>query len=281
MFHCRVRRTGRRPLVPVVATRLRGRAVSNFFSPLGYHRIMLRQIDSLLQNAFGLPYLRVARDAYIHERLAWMVQQARRVAATQVLDAGCGSGMALRYLYARCPDVRRYVGIDLRASRLAARYRDIPLTHDFHDVQLDDDWDVGIFDFVFYAETLEHLTDDVGALRKLARAAPGGHIAVTMPSLPFVLAMKERVPVLGRHSATQDGGHVRYGYDVASLQKLAGAAGLSVISVEAISPTGYWRAKTRHGRCPLLSNIAGSTASAPADDDTLRTHASIAALLAV
>jgi SAM-dependent methyltransferase len=251
------------------------------FSPFGYHRIMLHQIDSLLQNVFGLPYLRVARDAYIHERLAWMVRQARQVSATQVLDAGCGSGMALRFLHTYCPRVQRYVGIDLRASRLAARYRDIPLTHDFHDVPLDDDWDVGMFDFVFCAETLEHLTDDVGTLRKLARSASGGHIAVTMPSLPFVLEMKERVPVLGRLSATQDGGQVRYGYDVASLHELAEAAGVRVVFVDAISPTGYWRAKTRHGRHPLLSNIAGSTASAPADDDTLRTHASIAALLAV
>jgi len=66
----------------------------------------------------------------------------------------------------------------------------------------------GRFDRVIAAEVLEHIDDDLGALRELRRVLrPGGTLAVTVPAwLPETICWKLDE---GYHAPMAEGGHVR------------------------------------------------------------------------
>jgi 2-polyprenyl-3-methyl-5-hydroxy-6-metoxy-1,4-benzoquinol methylase len=201
---------------------------------------MLGQLDNALQRIFGLPYLFASRDFNIHSRCRYLLHRLERVEGRRLsfLDVGCGSGIALRHL-ATLPRGRigRYVGIDLRAERLQARYRDIEgIDKAFHNVDLDDDWDVGRFDLVWCSEVIEHLLDDAGLIAKIKRAVrPGGLVLITTPCLDFVQDMGRRFPPILQISRTQDGGHVRHGYRALDMERLAAEAGLEVESIDGVN----------------------------------------------
>ena len=246
-------------------------------------------IDDALQRRLGLPYLRLTRDALIHQRsryLAAFLRDRRQGdrARPRLLDAGCGSGIALRYVDGL---VSRYVGFDRHTARLQRRYRDLRTPHEFHDIDFDRDWRLPAADVAWCAEVLEHLQDDAGALRKLAEhVAPGGYVLLTMPSLPFVERHRGHVPALAHLSATQDGGHVRSGYDRAAIHALAARSGLTVERIDAISrfsPTAIERHYRERPWRPLLRAWYALRARAPytlhATDEELRAHHSIAAVL--
>lgn len=201
---------------------------------------MLGQLDNSLQRIFGLPYLFASRDFNIHSRCRYLLHKIARLKGEglSVLDVGCGAGITLRHL-ATCPPgkIARYVGIDLAAERLTPRYRDIDgIDVTFHNVDLDDPWDVGSFDLVWCSEVIEHLMDDAGQLQKMQRAVkPGGMVLVTTPCLDFVQYVGAMFPPILKTSAVQDGGHVRHGYRVNDIERLADGAGLVVDSVDGVN----------------------------------------------
>jgi SAM-dependent methyltransferase len=95
-----------------------------------------------------------------------------------VLDAGCGSGRTLVELV----DYGQVSGIELNdeAAELArdrglgevvvGRLEELP-------------WDDGTFDLITCLDVIEHVPDDVRALRELLRVArPGGWLLVTVPA---------------------------------------------------------------------------------------------------
>jgi len=191
--------------------------------------------DNFAIKAVGLPWLQLTRDAYIHERCAYLIDCVSRLGRTglRVLDVGCGSATALFYFHSNAKQaVGRYVGIDmLSPERLRVRYKDIAIPHEFYQVHLDEEWNYGEFDVVWCAEVIEHILDDRKLLRKLrSQLHPRGVLIVTTPSKVFVESMARSVPGYEAVSTTQDGGHVRTGYDLDMLRALGDDCSLTLES---------------------------------------------------
>jgi SAM-dependent methyltransferase len=101
----------------------------------------------------------------------------------RVLDCGCGMGFYL-LMMSRLRRLR-LVGVDMDAFRAtqAQEAADAALVRaDFQRLPFAD----GAFDRVLMSETLEHVPDDVGALREVHRVlAPGGVVALSVPHVAY------------------------------------------------------------------------------------------------
>jgi SAM-dependent methyltransferase len=134
-----------------------------------------------------------ARLAEIEERSFWfrarnrlIVDVAREVTrpGDRALEVGCGTGYVLRALAHDCG--LRVTGDELFDEALAYARRRVPeaeLTRvDVLDMRYE-----GCFDLVGAFDVLEHIGDDVGALRAMRRAVrPGGFILLTVPQHPWL-----------------------------------------------------------------------------------------------
>lgn len=101
-----------------------------------------------------------------------------------IVDAGCSSGYLLEDLRDERPDAL-LIGVDLVAAGLRRAHDSVPsaelLLADVCDLPLSD----GVADAVLSANLLEHVPDDVGALREFARVLkPGGRVAIVVPAGP-------------------------------------------------------------------------------------------------
>lgn len=202
---------------------------------------LLRASDEWAVRAFGMRYMRFARDPLIAERCDFITAEIGKLPIARpidVLDVGCGSAMLLPLLAEGLGSkLGSYLGIDHdKTDRLVQRYRKIATPHGFRQIDLDSDWDIGQFGAVVCSEVIEHLTDDRRLFGKLAAAvAPGGYLILTTPSEPFVAEMVRHIPAIGRVSATQDGDHVRMGYTRETLAAMARDNGLTVVTTGCIS----------------------------------------------
>jgi SAM-dependent methyltransferase len=188
-------------------------------------------LDSLLMRYCGLPYALVTRDRMIHDRMRFLVRsiikENRKLA---VLDAGCGSGLALLYLNHYCPNqVTSYLGVDLSTKRVAKRFGFVTLPHSFQNLDLCSEWTLNTFDIIFCSEVIEHVIEDGLLLKRLAaHLNPEGVLLITTPNKQFVTYWAKSFEGFDETSQTQDGGHVRIGYSLTDLETLAGRAGLVV-----------------------------------------------------
>ncbi|MEB2284458.1 MAG: hypothetical protein B6D46_02940 [Polyangiaceae bacterium UTPRO1] len=107
----------------------------------------------------------------------------------RILDVGCGAGatavdFSVHGWVCACDRSRqalRYVGARGVADRVAAEATDLP----FRD---------GAFDVVLAFDVLEHVADDAGFLRELARVlAPGGALAIHVPAWPSLWSRHDEV----------------------------------------------------------------------------------------
>jgi SAM-dependent methyltransferase len=134
-----------------------------------------------------------ARLAEIEERSYWfrarnrlIVEVARDVThpGDRALEVGCGTGYVLRALVRECG--LRATGCEPFGEALEHARRRVPeaefATIDVLDMQYEDRFDlVGAFD------VLEHIGDDLAALRGMRRAArPGGFVLLTVPQHPWL-----------------------------------------------------------------------------------------------
>ena len=105
----------------------------------------------------------------------------------------------------------------------------------------------GAFDRVICSEVLEHIPDDLGAMRELARCLrPGGTLAVTVPR-----EFPERVNwALSEEYHSVPGGHIRI-YSRRQLEGRLRAAGISV--------TGHHYANGLHSPYWWLKCLVGTT----------------------
>lgn len=191
-----------------------------------------RAIDNLFIQRLGLPYALITRDWMIHERMRYLVDwMDRQPGSLKVLDAGCGSGLALLYLYWYQRDkVRSYLGLDLDTTKLSARYKFVEIPHAFEDIDLDLSWQFGLFDLVFCSEVLEHLIADSRLFARLSsHLAENGTLLVTTPHKEFVRRNAKKFPGFDAVRPTQDGGHVRMGYVPSELEEMAEANGLDAV----------------------------------------------------
>ncbi len=199
----------------------------------------LKDLDWWLAAKVGLPWLRLTRERAIHERFRYglSLMDELNLQRPNFLDVGCGSGLMLYYLENIRDNVSEYTGIDIHAARLVERYARMKVPHRFHNMDLDDDWTMPPCDIAWASEVLEHIMDDHGVFRRIAASVrPGGYVVLTMPSLLYLQRVAKRHPDALNTSETQDGGHVRSGYTPEMMRALADTGGLTLESIDAISP---------------------------------------------
>ncbi len=160
-------------------------------------------------------------------------QRFRVTPGDRVLDMGCGAGRHAFELYRRGAHV---VAFDMDADELAGvetmfgamRLADeVPADATAETVQgdaLDLPFPDDHFDAIIASEVLEHIPDDMRAMRELLRVLkPGGKLAVTVPSW-----LPERVCwALSEDYHTAPGGHVRI-YTRAELEAKLKSVGFKV-----------------------------------------------------
>ncbi|MFI7146383.1 class I SAM-dependent methyltransferase [Nonomuraea sp. NPDC050022] len=151
----------------------------------------------------------------------------------RVLDLGCGGGRHAFEVLRRGADV---VAFDMDQSELdsvAAMFvamdkaGEVPPGADGETVQgtaLDMPFEEGSFDRVIAAEVLEHIPDDMAAMREIFRVLkPGGTAAITVPSF-----LPERICwALDEDYHTAPGGHVRI-YTLAELSAKLKSTGFDI-----------------------------------------------------
>jgi SAM-dependent methyltransferase len=103
-------------------------------------------------------------------------QLARQVTFKSVLDVGCGQGSLLLELMAEHPHIEPH-GVDISPSAIDFARRKVPrgtfglldLVHEAHP---------RTYDLVICSEVLEHIAEDVAAMKNLEKMT-GGHLIVT------------------------------------------------------------------------------------------------------
>lgn len=182
----------------------------------------------------GWPALVLQQDPPTWDRWRWLRSELRS-GSLRTLDAGSGSG-AFSIFAAERGNVVLGLSIDDVANARAARraallgvrrvgFRRADLR------QLDVIApELGAFDQILCLETLEHVSNDAKLLADLAALLrPGGRLLLTTP-------WAEHRPLVGETlSATEDGGHVRWGYTGARLGELFRGVGLELVSERYLS----------------------------------------------
>ena len=154
----------------------------------------------------------------------------------RLIDVGCGGGGLWREVQSR---FAHYCGLD------AVRYDGFPADGEFRQVDLDSDrWpDVPAGDVVAAVETIEHLENPWGFMRRLAAIAkPGALVVVTTPNQLSVLSLIT-LATKRRFSAFQDSHYPAHRTALleSDLCRAAGEAGLDVVAI----------AYSLRGRLPL------------------------------
>jgi SAM-dependent methyltransferase len=201
-----------------------------------------RTIDSLLIRHLGLRYALLTRDWMIHERMRFLVDWIdHEPGPIRVLDAGCGSGLALLYLYwYQRNKTSCYRGLDLDTRKLRTRYKFVGIPHSFENIDLDSSWQFGQFDLVFCSEVLEHLNADSRLFSRLCRhLSENGTLLITTPHKEFVRRNAAEFPGFDAVRPTQDGGHVRMGYVPSELEEMATANGLAAVGKVWLGEMGH------------------------------------------
>jgi len=220
-----------------------------------------RAVDSLLIRHFGLRYALLTRDWMIHERMRFLIDWIdHEPGPIRVLDAGCGSGLALLYLYwYQRNKISFYLGLDLDTRKLRTRYEFVGIPHTFEDIELDSSWRFGPFDLVFCSEVLEHLSADSRLFSRLScHLSENGTLLVTTPHKEFVRRNAAEFPGFDAVRPTQDGGHVRMGYVPSELEEMATANGLVAVGKVWLGEIGQKElsgreAKRKHGDYPNMA----------------------------
>jgi 2-polyprenyl-3-methyl-5-hydroxy-6-metoxy-1,4-benzoquinol methylase len=190
-------------------------------------------VRNLLVRLLGWRALILQSDPPTWDRWRWVESHLHD--GGRVLDAGSGSGGFTMYAAVRGHET---VGLsfDDEANRLARR-RAMLLGIDRVRFQTVDlryleryAGELGEFDQILCLETIEHLQNDAKLVTDLAGLlAPGGRLLLTTPFAGHRPLVGETV------SATEDGGHVRWGYTVAELIALFEHAGLRIESCAPLS----------------------------------------------
>lgn len=137
----------------------------------------------------------------------------RLPARARILDAGCGSGRNMLEL-ARHGTV---TGVELSSASVAvARERGVGEV--IEGSVLETPFESGSFDLAVSLDVIEHLDDDLGALRELRRViAPGGALLITVPAYQWLWSGHDEV------------NHHHRRYTRRSLQRVAEQAGWETV----------------------------------------------------
>jgi len=186
-------------------------------------------------------YLKLFGEPELHSHLRWKgVLPLLDLSASRTLEVGCGEGIMLLELWSRSEDDASFVGIELdsgsvewgntilkalNASRVSIS-RGIAYPLSFGDRE---------FDQVLLIDVLEHLADDLAALREIHRVLqPGGRLVISVPTPTFPIAF-------GREFADRIG-HLRDGYWLEDLQNI-------------LEETGFHLKKALYHTGPIASRL--------------------------
>jgi SAM-dependent methyltransferase len=124
-------------------------------------------------------------NAYAMPELRGLIKGLGLSPGMGVLDAGCGTGEALNWLWREVAPSGRVAGVDLSAAHIAAARRQAVPEIRIHQANLYDDlFEPAGFDFIWCVNTINHLTDAAGGLLHLASLLrDGGRIAIGQSSL--------------------------------------------------------------------------------------------------
>lgn len=193
--------------------------------------------EHLLVRAIGYPATLLHGDSSVLDR--WLFLRRHLASGPlRTMDAGSGSGAMSLHAARRGNQV---VGVswsdrDNRVAGERARILGLANTRfvsgDLRQLEtVAASWPP--FDQVICFETIEHISDDRKLMRDLAAVLrPGGVLILTTPYKYY-----NHLPSDGL-SATEDGGHVRWGYTHEEMRELMNAAGFDVRVEEYV--TGYF-----------------------------------------
>lgn len=128
-------------------------------------------------------------DMALKRRAKMLLEELNPIDSDVILDCGCGDGFYL-YLISELSGCRLF-GLDpdhraLKSARNNLHGRDVSLVEgSVYHLPFDECF----FDKVILSEVLEHLEDDLGALRQIERVLkPGGILVITVPNrnYPFL-----------------------------------------------------------------------------------------------
>ena len=155
---------------------------------------------------------------------AWLFSRARPHLGPRVLDVGAGIGTFTALLAEAAQEIVAVEPDAEEAAQLRERFSGNERVTVVHGTVADVE---GEFDAALCFNVLEHVRDDVGALRDVhARLQPGGKLVVLVPAHPALYGAVDRAV-----------DHVRR-YDRAALRGSLAAAGLDVEELRHVNPVG-------------------------------------------
>jgi SAM-dependent methyltransferase len=160
---------------------------------------------------------------------AWLLERARPWLGPRMLDIGAGIGTFVAQLAPTCELVVAVEPDATDADVLRRRFEgDAKVRVEERDAISIAAADLGgPFDAAICFNVLEHIEDDVGALRAIAsQLAPGGRLCLLVPAHPALYGTTDR-----------NVGHVRR-YDRATLRAQLRAAELNVFELRYVNPLG-------------------------------------------
>jgi len=143
---------------------------------------MKKSLNNLLKNT---------HDQALRRRARLIIENLDLKGNERVLDAGCGDGYYLKLLHTLYPNLELY-GIDIDTKALAVA--NINLEKELKDKKIiiykrsinETEFKANFFDAVFSTEVLEHVPDDLGAVKEVKRVLKeNGKYIFTVPNYNF------------------------------------------------------------------------------------------------
>lgn len=190
---------------------------------------------SALVKLIGFPATLIHGDPHVLDRWRWLRARLPKTRNNELLlDVGCGSGAfsigaALRgyRAFGLSWDLRNQSAAIERARYCKASQAEFEIL-DVRKLHCREDL-IGRFDVVICSETIEHILDDLTLMRSMAACIkPGGRLLLTAP---YLLYRAISGGDMGPFSDTEDGWHVRRGYNSAMLEELCSHTGLKVENI--------------------------------------------------
>jgi len=194
----------------------------------------LRRTSNILIKLIGWHATILHEDPCAFDRYRWLKKHLKK-GALKTLDAGCGLGAFALYAAKQKNSV---VGLSFESQSNQKAQKNANFLNlknvNFKEVdlrQLDKFKNqLGQYDQIICFETIEHIINDEKLLKDLADLLkPGGKLLITTPFKYYKRLWKDTI------SATEDGGHVRWGYTHDEIAKLFDQANLRVEIQEYVS----------------------------------------------
>ncbi|MEX2659943.1 MAG: class I SAM-dependent methyltransferase [Acidimicrobiales bacterium] len=182
---------------------------------------------------------RTIGEVYVGKRLKlrWLAPALGELGLrpTRILDAGAEDATFTYWLADRYPHAK-VVAVDIDTSAVGACRAARPDRYahrvDFVAAAFAD-LAPSSFDLVTVFDVLEHIEDDVGALRALRDALEtGGTLLIHVPAIPYTDRKGGQHWVADEDAWRINAGHVRHGYRPDDLRERVETAGFEVVAIE-------------------------------------------------